>query len=294
MPIGASAALATQIQTNQTKFGNPTTYQIDANTESDTIQPFVEFEWKPISGLSLIPGFKYVDYHRYHQANVDRVTKLPNDLSMAYTLPLFTARYKATGNFTVYVQAAKGWQVPPVADAYISAANVASPNRTPPATTWNYQTGFVYKTGRFTVDGDIYKIDFGNLTQTTQDPSNIQKTIQTLLGGVTYKGLEGEMTYVLGHGLSTFASGSLSSAKATATNLWISETPSATAAVGLMLNSDGFSASVIAKYTGPRYAGSQSATQFDNRMVAYTIANATVGYKFTPKSSFFVSLGVTY
>ena len=105
------------------------------------------------------------------------------------------------------------------------------------------------------VSADAYYIKFSNFYQ-TKSFGGISGPIS--LGGVDYKGLEGELTYLIGGGFSAYASGSLNDAKQTdkaawaTPNGWISGTPEDTWVVGGIFNRDGFYASLLGKYTGAR------------------------------------------
>src|SRR5271163_3731404 len=81
-----------------------------------------------------------------------------------------------------------------------------------PENTWNYQIGTSRQLDNLVISADAYYIDFSNFYE-TKTFGGVSGPIS--LGGVHYKGLEGELTYVIGGGFSAYASGSLNDAKQT-------------------------------------------------------------------------------
>ena len=85
-----------------------------------------------------------------------------------------------------------------------------------PQTSTNYQAGAVYHGDRFTADADVYYIDFKNKLQTATVPAATggTETDNFNLGGATYKGVEGQITFQATDRVFVFANGSINSAKA--------------------------------------------------------------------------------
>src|SRR5207244_3190198 len=110
---------------------------------------------------------------------------------------------------SVYGQYAQGFLVPNISAFYV---NNPHDRKLVPQESTNYQIGSVYNSGRLTLDGDIYYIDFQHKIQSLTDLAT-GETYQTNSGGATYKGIEAQATYVLPHGFSVFANGSVNQAK---------------------------------------------------------------------------------
>jgi iron complex outermembrane receptor protein len=76
----------------------------------------------------------------------------------------------------------------------------------------------VWNAGKFTLDADIYYIDFKNKIQNITDSvvgsPTFGETYETNTGGAIYRGLEGQATYVLDHGFSVFGNASYNQAHA--------------------------------------------------------------------------------
>jgi iron complex outermembrane receptor protein len=162
-------------------------------------------------------------------------------------LPSFEARYLIQSDWSIYGQVAKGYLAPNENYFNFSAPNTTNLN---PQTTWNYQVGTAFKSHRFSLSLDGYIIDFSNLIVGTTIGG---QTIFTNLGGVTYKGVEAEGTFLLGHGFSIYANGSINSAKDQTDGTWVQNAPKATAAGGLIYDHSGVYASLLEKWIGARY-----------------------------------------
>lgn len=125
------------------------------------------------------------------------------------TLPFLTVNYRIRPNWAVYAQYAQGFLVPNVSAFYV---NNPQAQRVVPQESTNYQIGTVFNSGKLTLDADLYYIDFQHKIQSLIDPTT-NETYETNSGGATYKGIEGQATYVLPYGFSTFANVSINSAE---------------------------------------------------------------------------------
>jgi len=81
-----------------------------------------------------------------------------------------------------------------------------------PQESTNYQVGGVWNAGKFTLDGDVYYIDFKHKIQSLTDLAT-GETYETNLGGAIYRGIEAQGTYILDYGLSVFGNASINMAK---------------------------------------------------------------------------------
>jgi iron complex outermembrane receptor protein len=174
-------------------------------------QVFAQFEWRPMEGLRITPGVKYVNFNLFVRAPDDAKILQPVYLSPTFTkvLPFLTVNYHVTPTWAVYAQYAQGFLVPDV-----SVFNVPKPSKNSivPQESTNYQIGTVYSAGNLTFDGDLYYIDFKHKIQSITDLSG--DTFTTNSGGATYTGAEAQVTYVLPHGVSVFANYSRNNAVA--------------------------------------------------------------------------------
>jgi len=253
----------------------PTAYQYNILSKVDTVQPFVEYEWKPTPQWSITPGYKHYDFTRDQYGNPNQTDGLAQAVSANYQadLPYLTARYRILPELSVYGQYAKGIQAPPVANLYV--ANPQNNNAAPQKDT-NYQVGVVWKNDRVTADFDLYLIDFSNMIQ--QEGSGVN-TYYDNAGGVYYKGIEGEATVVVGEGVSLYSGGSINNAVTKGSKLWVSNAPDVTASGGVLYEQNNIFGSLLTKYVGHRYAGSQVAGTDFNRLKPYNSTDLVIGYR---------------
>jgi iron complex outermembrane recepter protein len=236
-------------------------YEYDEHSNWDQYQPFVELELRPIDGLTITPGFKYVDWSRSVAAPLEQKTKPVVPVFAGYTttrdLPFLMMNYKIEPSWSVYAQYAQGIYVPD-----ISSFEQAKPTTTFPKaqTTTNYQLGTVYYADNFTLDGDVYYIAVDNnisyqLCSQAPFTGSPGETCALNTGTAFYKGIEAEGTYAFDgalEGLSVFLNGSLGSAKSG--GLWLKQAPMWTSAQGLFYKSGPWKISLIDKIVGQQYS----------------------------------------
>jgi iron complex outermembrane receptor protein len=237
----------------------PQYVKFNQNSEGNHSEEFVELKLRPIAGLSITPGFKHVDFERKVNALYNQTTRYAETFGHDYqkNLPFATINYAITPQVSIYGQYAKGFLAPSLTVLY-----VASPNNSTvkPQTSTNYQAGAVFHGARLSIDADAYYIDINNkfASQTVTLADGTTDTAWFNEGGVVYKGIEGQATYVLGHGLAVFANGSINSAREKVTHNIVSNAPKGTAAAGLLYKAGPIKLSLIDKWVGPQYATSES------------------------------------
>jgi iron complex outermembrane receptor protein len=246
-------------------------------------QPFVEFEWEAAKGLTVTPGVKAVKITRSVDAVINQTTRLPQNTSVDYktTLPFLTVNQQLGGNFAVYAQYAKGFQIPDLKSFYIANPNNNSSN---PQKSTNYQLGIVNKAGDLAWDADIYRIEFDNKYVSNGLGGAAAAFLN--IGGATYKGVEAQLTYVIGSGFAAYANGSVNRATASDTGKTISNSPEMTAAFGLLFSSGPWASSFIYKRTGATYQQDFDSTKpaaYDYYKVA-AYNNADLGASYTFKN----------
>ncbi len=235
-------------------------------------QPFVDFEFKPIEGLTLTPGFKYVSFKRFTNADVQQTSRVPfiGSGTFSKALEFVTANYKIAETWSVYAQYAKGFLVPDLNVFYQPKPNVRDLK---PQTSTNYQIGTVFNADKFTFDGDVYYIDFNDKTSSSLVNG---ETVFTNLGGAVYKGIEAQGTYAFQQGLAVFANGSINSAKTKDTHKQIAKAPQWTAAFGAILKYGDLGVTLVDKVVGDQWS----------------IAGEPAGYKVSPYNT--TDLTATY
>jgi iron complex outermembrane receptor protein len=197
----------------------------------------------------------------------------------AKTLPLATANYRLSSNWSTYAQFASGMLTPPL--AYFQEDNPQK-NRVEPQTTTNYQLGTVYKTNRFNADFDGYFIRSHNLPVSIVNPDqtgiiNSNDLITYTASGAYYYGVEAQGTYYLGGGLSTFVNGSRNYGTYEKSKRRIEGVPQSTTGFGFIFDHSGFFASLMSKYSG-QYTVSTATANPDQPLPAGTVQVVQGGY----------------
>jgi iron complex outermembrane receptor protein len=219
----------------------------------DTVQPFVELEWKITPALSLTSGVRLVVFDRNVDAPVMEGTRLPlrTDATYRSALPSVTLHYDLTTSWAAYVQVAKGFLAP-----QLQFLDVPDPkdDAVAPEQTWNFQVGTGWRGQHLAVSADAYYIDFENMVGSRTIGSETQVFN---LGGVNYLGLESDVTVPLAAGFSLYGNGSLNSARLRSDGSPVPNAPQATMAGGVLYKNGAWNASLIDKWVGARYGDTE-------------------------------------
>ena len=219
-------------------------------------QPFVDVEWHVTDKLTLTPGVKYMSFDLSIDSDINQKTRSPLHTSKTFskTLEFLTANYKIADDWSAYGQFATGFLVPDISIFQVPAPNTAALK---PQSSTNYQLGTVFHRGKLSLDADVYYITFRDLLTSTVIAG---ETVYDNIGGATYKGVEGQVSYLVTDNLSVFANGSINSAKSVAPDPFagkqIKNAPESTAAVGILYRDSDWTASVSDKYNGKQWADS--------------------------------------
>ena len=182
----------------------------------------------------------------------------------------------------------------------ISAYYVNAPtqNVVVPQESVNYQIGTVLAARDVTFDADIYYIDFKNKIQTlnllTAAGVPTGETYETNSGNAIYRGLEGQVTYLLPQGLSLFANGSLNDARGYGDPInpggngrQLALAPFWTAALGvrfgrehILFDDDAVVATLNNKWIGQQYENAASGAAGPTAMIpSWAEANLSTTYR---------------
>lgn len=267
---------------------------------TQTMHPFGEYEWHPVSRLVITAGVKDARYSFHlnqYQDNGKTVGCLGGKLvaanKAANTPPLcvggvqFThheviysnlllnaaARYALKSTWSVYAQFAEGSQIPPSAVFDVPGGNVLSPPN--PTLAKTYQFGSVMKHRRWTLDFDAYYIHFQNGYASFTDVLSAE-AVYTPTGPSNTRGLEAESNIILGGGLSLYLNGTLGSAKYQEGRnfpnggLWVQNTPRDVETVSLLWQHKNFDVGLVNKNVGRMYN--------DNGSLNYLINGIPISY----------------
>ena len=254
-------------------------------------EPFVDFEWRATPQLTVTPGIKYVSEKLSVDADVNQSSRQPFHGSKTFkkTLYFLTANYKLQENLAVYAQYATGFLLPDISATQKVAPNLADLK---PQESTNYQAGLVYHGAKITLDADAYYIEFTNKLQSATIPlaTGGSETQFFNLGGATYKGVEGSVTFAATDNVFLFANGSINSAKAEGANTTrggvpivvaggkqIAGAPKSTAAIGGLYQDDNWSISLVDKYTGEQWGAEGEPAAY--HIPGYHSADLSVVYR---------------
>jgi iron complex outermembrane receptor protein len=242
-------------------------------------QPYAEYEWN-IDGFTIIPGVKYMNFVRSVDAAVNQGSKQPGNFSETFTstLPFIAVNKKLTDTDSVYVQASKGMHVPELGDLEIPSPNGTNP---PPETTNTYQVGFVHKSDHIIWDADVYYVSFNNIIVPTTLESGEGGFYDA--GSAVYKGIEGEVTLIVGGGFALFGSAAKNDATYASNNQLgqygdVLAVPAGTASLGLLYNQGGWTNSLIYKLTGGQYFGDNAAGYPNFHAGSYNQEDLNIAY----------------
>jgi iron complex outermembrane receptor protein len=253
----------------------------DQQSTIHNVQPFAQFEWAVTPDLTVTPGVKHVQIRRAVDAAVNQTTRVPQHTSVEYktTLPFLTANQRIGDGLAMYAQYAKGFQIPDLKSFYIADP---TKNSSDPQKSTNYQLGIVGESNALTWDVDLYKIDFKN--KYVSNGLGGTDAAYVNVGGATYKGIEGQATWLVGGGVALYANGSKNKAEANDTGKTISGSPDMTAALGLLYNAGPWAGSLIGKRTGAVYQAdydpAKPAAYDAYRTGAYTNIDFSLAYRF--------------
>ena len=264
------------------RYTSPTVSNIKTLEQSSwtQYQLFADFEIRPFKGLTLTPGFKYVNLKRnivaaIENSGVSSFTRGPVSGSNTYDKPLYflTGNYRITPDWSVFGQYATGFLIPAL--SYLQV-NDPSLNQLVPQESVNYQGGTVYSRGRLTADADVYRVDISNLEQA--DPTG---KFYVNAGKARYTGVEGEVAYAFPFGVTVFANGSLNSARNLSANQAITYAPKFTDAVGALYENGAWEGSVTFKQVGKFvafYNGGSAVVTGEGLALAPNQARSVAGY----------------
>ena len=257
-------------------------------------QLYAQYQWKPTDDLTITPGIKHVNFQLYVHAPVLAVkgSLQPSytEATHSKTLPFLTVNYRAAPNWSIFGEYAQGFLVPNIGVNYV---NNPGKNDVEPQLSTNYQLGTVFNSGMLTLDGDVYYIEFKNKIQTLIDLAT-NESYTSNSGGATYKGVEGQATYVLPAGFSVFANGSLNSSlgNGDAANpgyngrqlanapFWTSGLGLRFEKHGLFMGDDSLIATLNDKHVGPQFANAASGVKsHSGKIHAYGQADLSATYK---------------
>jgi iron complex outermembrane receptor protein len=248
--------------------------------ELTTIQPYIEFAWKPLPQLTITPGVRFTSIQR----DLDVVVLSGSPLGKSNhtwdkAQPSVEARYEFSRHWSAYAQFAVGFLAPP-----LNTLETTNPVGVTPQTTQNYQIGTAYQVDRLSLGADAYYIPFQNYIASR---SIAGENVYYNLGGALYRGIETEGTYKFLPGLSLYANGTLNDARFN-DGAHIYQAPQHTAALGLiydhsgdLIDKDTVYGSILLKNVGKQFGANLNTLAgpvAEYPIKSYSNVDAAVGY----------------
>ena len=238
--------------------GDATAFASDFFAANITVQPYVEYAWKPVSNLTITGGVKYSSVTRSLNGSIGLDGMPSNDHQTWNTpLPSLDLNWRVRPYLSVFAQAARGFLTPE-----LNLFGTTLPVSVQPSTTWSFQTGSVFQKDWATLGVDLYDIEFSNYIQGITlggEPDFVNG------GGATFRGVELEGTAKLGGGFALYANGTLNDSQYNTNGNNLAQTPRRTAAAALLWDrgdvirdGDELFANGTYKLVGPQY-GADSA-----------------------------------
>jgi len=276
--------LTTDQQTG-TKYGFLDNYLFSDRT--DTVQPYLQYDWKVSDQITVSPGIRYSEVTRSIDAQLNKTSPVPLNAEATYhsTLPSLSVHDQLSDQWAAYAQAAKGFLAPPIDVIETNASRGLKPEQTT-----NYQLGTSFASRNLTFGADVYYIDFTNyLTETEVATAEGNELTYINGGGAIYQGAEVEGTYALTHHWSLYGNASYNEATYKHSSVQVAATPKVTAALGLLYSSErGYYGSLMGKYIGKQYGVDNTTddsgnTVFANsaRLGGYVAVDAALGFRST-------------
>ncbi|MFT4249251.1 MAG: TonB-dependent receptor [Pseudomonas sp.] len=242
--------MTTGASTN-TKYGNLYNYKL--NDRTDTVQPYLQYDWNLTDALTLSGGLRYASVTRYLNAVLNNSSPPAPSYTHAHYdswLPSLSLHDSLGEHWSAYAQVARGFLAPPIDVIELNGSGSLKPELTT-----NYQLGTAYADRRLTFGADVYYIDFDNYiseTEVTTDSGTEDAYVNG--GGAVYRGVEAEATWALSSTFSLYGNASYNIARYKGSRVQIAATPRTTATVGVLYNSGtGWFASLMDKFTGVQY-----------------------------------------
>jgi len=264
------------------------------NFNTNSYQPYAEWELRVTPALSITPGLKLAHYRQDflqfpdNGGAVGTLGGLPfvkHAADYNSWLPSFDVRYRLRNNWSTYFQFATGSVIPPSSVFDTKNGSVAVlPN---PTQTKTYQVGTVFKGNRYTLDFDAYYIRFENPYSTTTDPSG--EPVYYLTGESITKGVEAESNILLGKGFNLYLNGSAGNAKYASSGLWVQNAPRNTETVGFTYQRKSWDGGFFNKRIGQMYNDYGKGNVLINQAVTiqpFNLTNLFVNYTIKGESAF--------
>ncbi|NDU92641.1 MAG: TonB-dependent receptor [Ferrovum sp.] len=258
-------------------YANPLQNNIDTigSEVITTLEPYVQYEWKPTASWTITPGVKYTSFIRDVNFPILNGHNPGSESSHDYAkfLPALTARYGVNDHWSFYSQYAQGFLAPKL--QLLQKSPPVDPSTIKPESTTNYQVGTSWSDNRLVLGADAYKILTYNTTATV--PCGAATCYQPV-SNIDYSGEEFEGTFRLLKSLSLYANYAVNNYTLPSGVSPLNNVPHISGAAGVIYDDRIIYGSLIAKSVGGNYSN-VSASGAPLYFGGYTITNLNLGYK---------------
>ena len=274
--------------------------KVNQNFSQVTVQPYAEFEWKATESLRITPGIKYNIYQigmndmsstKTCSSSNTLISNCPSNIASATyndVLPFLDARYFIQKNWNVYGQFAKG-DVVPSSSVLDVAGTVTTPP--PPVRTNTIQTGTVYQSSKVMLDFDVYYTLADSSYTAVSDGTGGYAYIPS--DAVIYKGVEGQVNYVLGSGFNLYGNASLMRANYdNAAGLSAAYVPNDMETLALMYKKNKINSSISVKRIGSMWVDDASGNHQFYQLDPIYLTNLIFNYTFDSLPGFAKSVKI--
>ncbi len=275
------------------------------NYWTNSVNPFMEYEWHATKKLTVKVGDKYAFYNMSFKqfadnghvvGNLGGAPFITSSAGSGVNLPSAQANYRLTNYWSVYGQFGKGDEIPPTSDFDVTGGGQKVAGFPGPQLATTYQGGTVLKLNRFTFDADFFRVKFQNNYNQDIDNNvgspNFGLQVYYLGPDAFTQGFEAEVNSALGHGFNVYANGTVGKANYEGTGvpsgLNVADSPTYTQGLGVTYQAHGMDLGIIEKRVGDYY--DDNGTYHNQAYVAaYNGVNLFLNYTIRRNSVFDLS-----
>ena len=272
------------------------------NYWTNSVNPFIEYEWHATKKLTVKVGDKYAFYNMSFKqfadnghvvGNLGGATSITSSAGSGSNLPSAQANYRLTPNWSVYGQFGKGDEIPPTSDFDVTGGGQKVAGFPGPQLATTYQGGTVLKLNRFTFDADFFRVKFQNNYSQDIDNNvgspNFGLQVYFLGPDSFTQGFEAEINGALGYGFNLYANGTVGKSNYEGTGvpsgLNVADSPTYTQGLGVTYQAHGMDLGIIEKRVGDYY--NDNGTYHNQAYVAaYNNVNLFLNYTIRKNSLF--------
>ena len=273
-----------QIPSNPVTLVDTFPQKFDQAFTTKILQPYVEYAFNVTDALKVTPGVKYAhydqDFTQYPgkiQGNLGGLPSITTSATYSDWQPSIDVHYLLDKNWSVYAQYAYGDIIPLSSVFDVTGSKVQTNPK--PTLSKTAQIGTVWKSDRYTLDLDIYHINFDNSYTSSFDPKSGETNYYSA-GSSTAQGIEAESNILLGNGISLYLNATYGTNKYNSGVLKdqsAAQAPTDTEALGINYAQGNWNVGITDKRIGSMW-NQNGAIPEAVKIQSYNVANVTANY----------------